>query len=685
MGNKILVVDDEDKVTRMLQILLEQRGYKVLVSHDGLAAYDLTVKESPDLVLSDLLLPRLHGFELCKRIRATPAIESTPVILMTAVYKTTKYKSEAVRYGASDFLIKPFDQADLLARIEKFVPTGGEPQPRAGLEKVEQELRALRGEYTRKLPERMATIKESWKALCEGRWDMETLRSLHRSIHGLAGSGATFGFAGLSDSARVAEGLVSSVLANTARPAREWIRQISTSIEGLERSAVNIGGEEPAMAGPAEHARFPLPLRVEQESKIVFLIDEDPSQAQDLALQLGWFGYLVRVFSSPKELEEAMVVTPPAAILWDVPSPDESPPDVDVFLGLQESRTIAIPLMFVSSRSSMEARLWAVRAGGDAYVTKPVDVRELIDKIDALTTRSVQEPGRVLIIEDELELADFYSASLTAAGLQTFVVTDPLHVVQPLSEFTPDLILMDIYMPSCTGLELARVIRQQESYVGIPIVFLSTESDLDRQVQAIGSGGDGFLTKPISAEHLVSAVTSRIDRGRTLRSFMVRDSLTGLLNHSKIKEQLEIQVARAQRQGARFVFGMIDIDRFKQVNDVHGHLVGDRVIKTVSRLLKQRLRKTDIIGRSGGDEFAVILPDTDGPTARRVMEEAREGFAQVRQQSGNGAFYVTLSCGIADFPTFSDPHTLDDAADKALYAAKKQGGNLVLLSPGSAR
>jgi diguanylate cyclase (GGDEF)-like protein len=195
-------------------------------------------------------------------------------------------------------------------------------------------------------------------------------------------------------------------------------------------------------------------------------------------------------------------------------------------------------------------------------------------------------------------------------------------------------------------------------------------------------GGDDFLTKPIRPEHLVSSVSSRIERSRLLRSFMVRDSLTGLLNHTAIKDQLEREVARAKRQGMPLSFAMIDIDRFKRVNDTYGHPVGDRVIKSLSRLLKQRLRANDVVGRYGGEEFAVIMVDTDGSAALKVLEGIREAFSCLRQVADGNEFFVTFSGGVADVADFDDAIKLGDSADKALYEAKHAGRNRLVLARG---
>jgi diguanylate cyclase (GGDEF)-like protein len=252
--------------------------------------------------------------------------------------------------------------------------------------------------------------------------------------------------------------------------------------------------------------------------------------------------------------------------------------------------------------------------------------------------------------------------------------------MEPLEEFSPELILMDINMPGASGEEVAQVLRQQEIHVSVPIVFLSGETDKSRQLAAMGHGGDDFLVKPIQPEHLVSAVTSRIERYRALRNFMIRDSLTGLLNHTKIKEQLEIEIDRARRQQRPLSFAMIDLDHFKSVNDTYGHPTGDKVLKSLSRLLQQRLRKVDVIGRYGGEEFAVIFPDTSGPDAVRVLDGIRKDLVQIRQHGEKAEFSVTFSCGVASYPDFATPEAINNAADKALYRAKHDGRNRVVLA-----
>jgi diguanylate cyclase (GGDEF)-like protein len=385
----------------------------------------------------------------------------------------------------------------------------------------------------------------------------------------------------------------------------------------------------------------------------------------------------------PADLEAlaaAVRESPPAAIIMDAGAPDAEADALKTLADIQRGREEPIAAVVISSHGDLQARLRAVRAGASAYLTKPVDLDELIDRLDMLTTRDAREPFRVLVVDDSPDLANYLAGHLQQAGMRTAVVTDPMEVMGPLTELNPDLILMDLYMPGCTGLELAAVIRQQPDYLSTPIVFLSAETDRNTQIEALRLGGDDFLTKPVQISHLVSSVASRTLRSRTLRALIIRDSLTGLLNHTATEERLADEVTRAQRRQRSLAYALIDLDSFKKVNDTYGHATGDRVLISLSRLLQQRLRKSDVIGRVGGEEFVIIFTDTDGPTAARVLNEIRERFSSVRHSAQGVDFYVTLSGGVSSYPERAEPASLNEAADKALYEAKQQGRNRVVLA-----
>jgi diguanylate cyclase (GGDEF)-like protein len=540
---------------------------------------------------------------------------------------------------------------------------------------LQAKLKVLSDAYAAQLPEKLKQLELVWSQLPRGEWDDEGFETLHRMVHSLTGSGKTFGFALLSDVARNLEEYLKQFVQVKTIPDEEQRKRIRVLLSELHQVTLHRdSGDQSGLIAVAP------PNLDTADSKHIFVVEDDHQQAEELKVQLGYFGYDVSVFNTLADFHLAMQTNPDVVVLMDINFPKNSRGGILAIKEMQQKRVAPIPVIFLTSQIAFEARLEAVRAGGIAYLSKPVNIGSLIDKLDSLTSTLPSVSYRVLIVDDSETLTAYYAAVLRQAGIEVKVVNDPLNAMATLLEFTPDLILLDIYMPECNGMELAKVIRQLDAFVSIPIVFLSAESDLDKQLFAMGLGGDDFLTKPIEPQHLISSVTSRIQRSLILRSFMVRDSLTGLLNHTAIKDQLDHEVARAKRQGTPLTFAMVDIDFFKNVNDTYGHPVGDRVIKSISRLLKQRLRETDMVGRYGGEEFAVILSNTDGATAVKVLDAIRNDFSQFRHLADGKEFSTTFSCGIADASYFSDSTKLGDAADKALYKAKHAGRNQVMLA-----
>lgn len=405
----------------------------------------------------------------------------------------------------------------------------------------------------------------------------------------------------------------------------------------------------------------------------------DKKLVEEIINQVKYFNYTSSSCDSVEEIIELVNKHPPNsyhAILLDTEFCTKKNPE------LIKPLSEKVPVLFVSFDNRVSTRLFAVRAGGSAYLMQPMEFTHLIEKIDHIAfNRNEITPYRILIVEDSRTQAKFIQKQLESAGMITEAINNPLEINKILQEFQPELILMDLYMPECSGFELTKMIRQQEPYMSIPIVYLSAEADLDKQLHAIQLGGDDFLTKPMDPEHLVLAIQARADRARTLRAEMIQDSLTGLLNHTRILEQLDLEIARAKRNHLPLSFAMIDIDYFKAINDNHGHPIGDRVIKGLARLLKQRLRKTDSIGRYGGEEFAIILPQTDRELIFPLIEDIRKGFSKLLHQSSDPLveFTATVSCGLAEFTAANDTvGKLVQAADKALYVAKSQGRNCVV-------
>ncbi|MBS1210736.1 MAG: diguanylate cyclase, partial [Proteobacteria bacterium] len=259
-------------------------------------------------------------------------------------------------------------------------------------------------------------------------------------------------------------------------------------------------------------------------------------------------------------------------------------------------------------------------------------------------------------------------------------IRQPDLVLETLLDFSPDVLLLDFHMQGCNGLEVAKIIRQNKAFESIPIVYLTSETSEAVQLEAMRHGGDDFLTKPISQAQLVNTVISKAERYRGLRKLMVEDSLTGLFNHVKTKALLQQALLQGERQKLPVCYAILDIDFFKRVNDTYGHTVGDRVLKTLARYLKQRLRRVDVVGRYGGEEFVVVFFDATLEQAVERLNSIREGFAQIYHAYDEGIFSVTFSAGLAHYPSYTNMMELMVAADNALYAAKRAGRNRVVAA-----
>jgi diguanylate cyclase (GGDEF)-like protein len=408
-------------------------------------------------------------------------------------------------------------------------------------------------------------------------------------------------------------------------------------------------------------------------------VDEYAERNLEIVQVLEQFSFEIQHVSQLHELERAILDRQPALIIIDVDFPHMHLAGCDEITRLKKHGVALPPILFTSKTNNFETRLRAVRVGGDAFFLTPIDILALTESIEEILSRSNPKHYRIMIIDDDVDLAEYYRRVLQGAGMIVEVLNDPALVLEQMASFRPELVLMDVYMPACDGVELSKIIRQDPSYLDVPIVFLSSENNLQKQLAAVKVGADDFLVKPISPELLISSLSTRAERYRALRTLVMRDGLTGLYNHSAIKEDLIAKMSSASRNVTCVSVAMLDLDNFKRVNDTYGHQTGDQVLRTLSHLLRQRLRKSDVVGRYGGEEFIVIFPNTTAEVASAVLEKVRLAFFHIHHSSEQGEFCVGFSAGIADSRQTTNPDDLLAIADAALYRAKHSGKNKIVL------
>jgi len=529
--------------------------------------------------------------------------------------------------------------------------------------------------FLAELPGIASRIERLWK---EGSEAMEP-SPLRETLHRLTGNAFVLGYDRIGNAARLLESALAAPARPGQRPPAEMLalllQELRAPAPRLRRHSAKAPDQAvavPAQSGQAE----PMSLQKTRGASLIYLVEDDPDQAKSMVAQLERFGYRVKHFLAPEQLHGAVAKEPPAAILMDIMFPEGDLAGVEGIARLQAEHDHSLLVLFLSVREDMEARLQAVRAGARGYFVKPVDIGDLVDALDRAVVHEPADQPRVLIVDDSAIHARFTAMHLQAAGMLTRQLTGPHQVLETIEDFAPDLLLVDLYMPACTGVELAKAIRQIPAHISLPIVYLSGETDRDEQLRAMGIVGDDFLTKPVLPAHLVSTVRSRIERYRELQSLMQRDSLTGLLNHTSLRERLEHELKQAARSGLPCSVAMLDVDHFKQVNDTHGHVAGDRVLRSMSQLLTRRLRQTDIVGRYGGEEFLVALPRTEADSAGALLDKLRVAFNLIHHLGKEEEeFQVSFSVGVAQFDGGEPMTELIDRADQALYIAKARGRN----------
>ena len=291
----------------------------------------------------------------------------------------------------------------------------------------------------------------------------------------------------------------------------------------------------------------------------------------------------------------------------------------------------------------------------------------------------------VLVIDDSQDIHDLISVRLRPERVRLLHAFDADSAFELLRQERPDLMLLDLDLPGLNGLELCRKIKDEQELTAIPVVFLTGTVDVNTKVQAFDAGAIDYITKPFDGVELRARVRAALRTKRFQDLLATRaqlDALTGLWNRAHFDQRLAEEVAVSQRHGRPVSLIMLDIDHFKRLNDTYGHPFGDLVLQCVAKVLSTSMRQTEIACRYGGEEFAVILRETDLDGACRTAERLRGSIAELELQQGSQQVRVTASLGVSSNEGLADPKhfvpaDLIKVADGALYEAKHAGRNRI--------
>jgi len=299
----------------------------------------------------------------------------------------------------------------------------------------------------------------------------------------------------------------------------------------------------------------------------------------------------------------------------------------------------------------------------------------------------MSEPTRVLVVQAEPAERAVQRALFTEAGMSVVEACSGAEALDFLATDRPDLVVLGRTLPDMDGLDLLPRLKSGELDF-VPVLVASHRGETAERVRGLQLGADDYIPRPCDPAEFLARAKALLrtkqahDRIRklqiTLEQMVVSDPLTGLHNRRYLMDRMLQEMQRSDRHGEPLALAMIDLDAFKPINDQFGHVLGDKVLRAVGSAITKSVRVSDIAARYGGDEFAVILPQTPAEGAMRVCERLLRNISEIVLQDETGrTFRITASLGLAYYPAddVETPEDLVHSADGALYGAKRSGKN----------
>ncbi|MBI4537812.1 MAG: diguanylate cyclase [candidate division NC10 bacterium] len=626
----ILIVEDDAGIARMIQVLLEARGFATAVARNGKEAFLRLASEPVDLILLDVMMPGMDGYEVCRRIKADARWKSIPVVMLTAK-DAVRDVVQGLEVGAEEYIRKPFNTDELVARIRTLLRIRAESQALVSQNRQLQALQALAQVVGRSLkPGEIA------RGAVE-----QTVASLSLEgglLHLLDGQG------NLVLEAQAGRLPLDDPMPLRLPPGPSWAWQALESGKTLELPD--------AARADGLGARS--------------IIPPQPLMAMPLLLHGRRFGLLTGVGRAGQRIEEEergileAMGRQTAIALENAKLYAETNRRAQQFEALYEvGRTMASTLNLgdiLGRISEAVSSLLTARAMSLMLLNPDGQSLSTVAGYDQFDAALEQAEARTQ--------AQGRSPSLTAVREKRAVV------VEDLDDDAASGSRFAAARAEGYRMFLAIPLLVQDRPVGCLNLYLTERHELEQE--------ELLLLSTLASQAAIAVENARLFE--ETRQLAITDPLTGLANHRQFYDQLAREFRRCQRYGRPLTLLMLDIDKFKQFNDTFGHLAGDQALRETAEVLRQNARSVDILARYGGEEFAIILPETEDVRALVQAERVRVAVAghSFSGLEGGAAKGVTVSIGLAALnPTMKRIEELVQAADAALYRAKSGGRNRI--------
>ncbi|MCC5636618.1 response regulator [Nostoc sp. CHAB 5844] len=798
---KILIVEDDTNFIEILRVALSEQHYLVEVAPDGKRGLEQALATAYDLILLDVMLPKIDGISVCKQLRNQGCC--TPIMLLTAADNNAK-KIAGLDAGADDYVIKPFNLEELLARIRALLRRGmisttpiikfgalrldpsccqityqGKILPLTGKEyallelllrnnqctfsqgsllkhlwsldeipsekAVRAHIKSLRSKlkkagakadlietvpggyclnpqeleigktkrkitgtekpkhrkkseeennnrllsnansqieqritsqlagvwqrYQDKYSDRITIIQQAVQSLQENTLTEDLRQQAQQQAHTLAGSLGSFGF---DNATRLCQN-IEAILKSAEKLGQAQAEQIQTQLLELQK----ILEQNPTLI-PEQSAVQPTYLNQKYQ---LLIVDDDVQLAQQIAAEATILGIATVVAESISAARLEIARSRPDVVLLDLCFPQSAENGFELLAELTALHP-PVPVLVFTSQNSFAERVKVARMGSKGFIQKPVFPSEIMEAIATVLQQSATSSAKLLIVDDDPQILDILRTMLEPWGFTVTLLEDPQQFWDILEQFIPDMLILDLEMPNLSGIDLCQVVRNDPHWSNLPVLFLSAHRDTQIVQRVFAAGADDYVTKPIVQPELLARVLCRLERSQIIRKFSEIDALTGITNRRKSVQEITRLLHLAERQSQPFYLAILDLDRFKHINDQYGHDAGDQVLSQLGKLLKQSFRQEDVVARWGGEEFVIGLYAI---TQQQVVKRLNHLLDTLRclefTTNNQETFTVTISGGVAAFPNNGrDVQTLYRAADAALYQAKAAGRDRIFLS-----
>jgi len=666
---RALMVDDDELSLELLEGVLRELGHEVERASNGKEALEKLRKEPIHLVITDWDMPEMNGLELCRAIRAED-FDGYVFIIMLTGRDSGKQRIEGLHGGADAFLCKPLNPDELLVSLKTAdrilgletrdlamfalakLSESRDPETGAHIERVQS--------YARLLAQYLSTTERHY-----GLIDVEFVRLIYQTSP-------------LHDIGKV--GIPDSVL---LKPGKLDPQELS-----IMRTHASLG----AQTLEASLQRFPNVQFLQMARDIALYHHEKwdgtgyphglAGKDIPIAARIVALADVYDALTSRRVYRDAMTHLQAKQLILRERDAHFDPDVVDAFLAVEKQ--------FISVRE---------RFRDDEQEEQAAEKRRAATECEPERARANEG---ALVVDDDPIVREMLQHFLNSHGMECICCGDGREALDMLAVHNPRLIISDWEMPGLDGLEFCRRVRSRNGAEHVHFIMLTVHTGKDELARAFDAGVDDFLAKPFNDAELMARLRtgmraismydelSRQHRGsrqlneqltnfnKRLEKLAITDDLTGLYNRRQAMHRLEEHWALCERYQRPVAIVSIDIDHFKQINDVYGHAGGDAVLRGLADILRLCVRSTDTVCRVGGEEFLIVLPYQTQQEAEICAQRCRQAVAQHGFEFGDLRIRATIIAGVAsrrrDMGQCAD---LLMEADEALYAAKRAGRNAV--------